>query len=114
MNQTREEKEAAARVRLAELTTRFLIRTESDLAAMRADLSRAGEQAEAIGTIRHLAHRMVGTGATLGFESISECAHRVELLAESCAPGTLPDERTRVELAGALDALEAEYRRQRS
>ena len=110
---TREQKLEAARVRLAELSTRFLDRTDADIASMRSGLGRlASGDAAPLGDIRHLAHRMVGTGATLGFADISERAHAIEKLTEDCA-GALPDEDMRAQLASALEALSAEFARQR-
>lgn len=112
---TREQKMDAARARMAELAAKFLDRTEGDIASMRESLGRLGSgETAALGDIRHLAHRMVGTGATLGFESLSERAHRIEMLAESCPPGAPPDQSLRERLTEALDALDTEFRRQRS
>jgi HPt (histidine-containing phosphotransfer) domain-containing protein len=113
MNQTREDKAEAARVRLAELAGKFMDRTATDIATMRAGLAALdGGDAAAMAEFRHLAHRMVGTGATLGFDSLSNRAARIEELAEACA-GKLPDEGIRAQLHSALDALQEEYRRQR-
>jgi chemotaxis protein histidine kinase CheA len=106
---------AAAQARLSELGQKFLERTAGDIDSMRQDLGRvAGGDAAAIGHIRHLAHRMVGTGATLGFDSLSELARRIETLAESCPPGDVPAEPFRVQLADAVDELAADLRRLRS
>lgn len=100
--------------RMAELATRFLDRTANDITAMQAGLGKlASGDAAGLGEIRHLAHRMVGTGATLGFESLSECAYRIEQLTESCEPGSLPDVTMREQLNGALVVLGAEYEKQR-
>jgi HPt (histidine-containing phosphotransfer) domain-containing protein len=114
MNFTREQKSEAARNRMAELAAKFMNRTQDDIAAMRsahAALERG--VADPLAEIRHLAHRMVGTGATLGFESLSDRAARIEALAESCVAGSLPDERLRAELAVAIDVLESELHRLR-
>ena len=109
------ERAEAAQARLAELANKFLDRTAADIATMRRDLARVA-QAEpgALGDIRHLAHRMVGTGATLGFESLSNSARRIEVLAESCPPEATPDDDLRTQLADALAALDAELQRLRS
>lgn len=113
MNQTREEKAEAARVRMAELAAKFMERTGGDIATMRAGLAGlARGEATPLAEIRHLAHRMVGTGATMGFEPLSDRAARIEALVEGCG-GQLPDESTRLELNAALDALDSEYRRRR-
>ena len=112
---SREEKTAATRARLAELSVKFLNRTQADIATMRDALTRiAAGEAGAVGDIQHLAHRMVGTGAPMGFESMSERAYTLEQLAGSCAPGTLPDDACRTGLAEALNALEAEFRNLRA
>jgi HPt (histidine-containing phosphotransfer) domain-containing protein len=111
---SREEKLEAARTRMAELARRFLDRSEMDLAAMQGGLRRIGEgDTTAVGDIRHLAHRMVGTGATLGFEALSECAQQLEKLTEKCLPGTLPGDDARDRIACELDALQAELRKLR-
>lgn len=108
---SREEKAAAAKVRMAELATKFLTRTQADIETMRHALTRlAAGEAAALADIRHLAHRMVGTGATLGFDRISERAYTIEQLTESCAPGLLPDDACQTGLAEALNALDSEYR----
>jgi HPt (histidine-containing phosphotransfer) domain-containing protein len=109
------ERVTAAQTRLTELAAKFLDRSEGDLASMRHDLGcLAGGDAASIGNIRHLAHRMIGTGATLGFDCLSDCARRIETLAEACPPGQMPDEQVRAQLAAALDELGAELQRLRS
>lgn len=110
MNQTREEKAAAAKARMAELAAKFRERTATDITTMRDALKKIGSDRQALPEIRHLAHRMVGTGATLGFDALSERALRIEQLAESCGDGI--DETTRVKIAAAIEALDAEYRRE--
>ena len=106
---------AAAKSRLSELAAKFLDRTDGDIVTMRAGLERlGGGDTRPISEIRHLAHRMVGTGATLGFESLSEGARSIEVLTEGCPPGQMPDEQFRAQLAAALDALAGELQRLRS
>lgn len=110
---TREQKLEATRARMAELASRFLDRTDADIASMRGELGRlASGDPGPLEDIRHLAHRMVGTGATLGFEGLSERAHEIERLTESCAAGMAPDDTLRARLASALEALAAELSRQ--
>ena len=109
---TREEKLAAAQTRMAELAKKFLVRSAGDLASMRAGLDKVAQgQGGAIDDLRHLAHRMAGTGATLGFESIAARAHDVESLAEVGLPVSASAADVRARFASALDALEAELRR---
>jgi HPt (histidine-containing phosphotransfer) domain-containing protein len=95
-----------ARTRLAELAAKFLERSLGDVATMRAAL--AVGDAASLEQIQQLAHRMVGTGATLGFETISDLAARVENLLES--DGGL-DEPARAQLQAGMDALDAEFGR---
>jgi HPt (histidine-containing phosphotransfer) domain-containing protein len=110
--QTREEKAAAAKVRMAELATKFLRRTAGDVADMQSACARLDQgQLVALSEIHQLAHRMVGTGATLGFDSISERAQDVEALIDRAVPGVMPDEDTRRRIASALETLAAEVRR---
>jgi HPt (histidine-containing phosphotransfer) domain-containing protein len=110
---TRDQKLEASRMRMAELAVRFLDRTDADIGAMRGALERlAAGDAAGIGEIRHLAHRMVGTGATLGFASLSSYAQVVEKLAEECPSGLVPDDPVRAKLESAVEALAGEYSRQ--
>jgi HPt (histidine-containing phosphotransfer) domain-containing protein len=111
---TPDAKVAAVQGRMAELAAKFLHRSSADVATLRTQLERLESgAAEALGEIRHLAHRMVGTGATLGFEAISERASRIEQLAERVEPGTVPDGESRAALTAALDALTAEVNKLR-
>jgi HPt (histidine-containing phosphotransfer) domain-containing protein len=106
-----EQKRAAVNSRLAELAAKFLERSTADVTALRTGLGQlASGDATALGEVRHLAHRMVGTGATLGFESLSQRAWHLEQLTESCPAGALPDEALRASLAAALEALNDELR----
>jgi HPt (histidine-containing phosphotransfer) domain-containing protein len=106
MNDTREQRVAAAKARMAELAGKFLERTAGEIETMRARLAQAGEDAAALAEIRNLAHRACGTGATLGFESLSEHAYRIEVLTAAQPPGSS------AEIAGAIDALARELARQ--
>jgi HPt (histidine-containing phosphotransfer) domain-containing protein len=109
---TPDSKAAVLGGRMAELAVKFLNRTGEDIARMKVLSARlASGDVGAPGEIRHLAHRMVGTGATLGFESIAERAHRLETLAESCSPGVGPEESLRAQINEALVALETEFHR---
>jgi len=106
MNETREERVAAAKARMAELAEKFLVRTAGEIETMRTRLAQANDDSAALAEIRNLAHRACGTGATLGFESLSEFAHRVESLAASQPPGS------QAEIARAIDELARELARQ--
>jgi HPt (histidine-containing phosphotransfer) domain-containing protein len=108
-----EDKAAAAKARMAELAAKFLERSRGDLAAMRAALASFGAgQAEALGDIRHLAHRMVGTGATLGFDALADLAARIEELTDAQPPGQPPDAGVLSQIGAALDALDGGIQRQ--
>jgi HPt (histidine-containing phosphotransfer) domain-containing protein len=109
MSEIREQKLAAARTRMAELAAKFIERTRADLRAMRRDLAKleAGDLA-ALAEIRHLAHRMAGTGATLGFEALGERAARTEASIDSLPGGTSPDAQTIERLAADIAALESQ------
>lgn len=67
--------------RLAQLGARFLQRTAGQLPRLSESIQRllGGDAAEAA-QIELLAHRIRGTAATLGFESISQCADQLEKL----------------------------------
>jgi HPt (histidine-containing phosphotransfer) domain-containing protein len=108
MNRVQDEKAAAARARMGELAVKFTERTRGELVVMRERLAAAGAgDAAALGDIRHLAHRICGTGATLGFEDLAERAHEIESLAAAQSPATPPDAATLAGLARAVDALAA-------
>lgn len=112
MNESREQRVAAARARLAELAAKFIDRTRGELATMRDALTRlgAGDHA-ALGEIRHLAHRMAGTGATLGFDALSDCATRIEKIADAQTAGSLPGDLALAQMTGAVEALDHELTR---
>lgn len=102
----RAQKAEAARTRMAELAAKFVNRSNGDLATMRAAVKslQAGD-AGGLGEIQHLAHRMVGTGATLGFERLADRARDLERLAEKQAPGDGPDAAGLERFDAALRAL---------
>jgi HPt (histidine-containing phosphotransfer) domain-containing protein len=112
MTETREQKMAAARERLAALAAKFVQRTRAEIATMRDAVTRlsAGDAA-ALGEIRHLAHRMAGTGATLGFEQLSDRAMQLEKIAEAQAPHGVPEVFVLAQMAGAIEALDHELAR---
>jgi len=112
MSQTREEREAAARARMAELAAKFVARTTEEVGSMRAQLAKhsAGDP-QALAELRNLAHRTCGTGATLGFETLADCAQRVEQLAGSRAPDSAPTSEVLEQIGKAIDVLDAELAR---
>jgi len=112
MTEAREDQVVAARARMAELAAKFLERSLRELAVMRDGLARlhAGESA-ALGEVRDLAHRMCGTGATLGFEALGDGAARIERLAEPCPAGSPPDAAALTQLGAGIEALAVELAR---
>ncbi len=112
MNQTTEERVAAARARLAELKQKFVERSQGELQTLRDSFAalQSGD-ATALSALVQLAHRMSGTGATLGLEALSDCAQHIEKLAESPPPGSLPGADVMARLGSAIEALAAELAR---
>jgi HPt (histidine-containing phosphotransfer) domain-containing protein len=112
MTEAREAKVVAAKTRMAELAAKFIERSLRELAVMRDGLVRlhAGESA-ALDDVRHLAHRMCGTGATLGFEALGDGAARIERLAEPCPAGALPDAAALTQLGAGIEVLAVELAR---
>jgi HPt (histidine-containing phosphotransfer) domain-containing protein len=108
--QRRLEKIAAARARMAELSTKFVVRTGSELVTLRAALARGGR--ESFEEIGYLAHRMAATGATLGFDALAGHALRIEVIADERQAGSL-DEATRAEIETEIAAIETELKKLR-
>jgi len=109
MSDPRDDKAAAARARMAELAAKFIERSCGEVVMMREGLAKAaGGDMNALGEVHQLAHRMAGTGATLGFEQLGERAARLEYLVEIPAPGAVPDKSTLAQINAALDAVEAQ------
>lgn len=68
-------------------TARFTARTQGDLARLRQLVHRVQEREEALQQIQHLAHRICGTGTTLGLAALSERAGELEQLAKTETSG---------------------------
>jgi HPt (histidine-containing phosphotransfer) domain-containing protein len=100
------------RERIAELAARFLQRCALEVASSR-DLAtrlRSGD-AGAFKEWEHLAHRIRGTGASLGFGSLSTCAAAIERLAESQPGNATPDPKVTERLVEYTGQLEEEINR---
>lgn len=108
--QHRAEKIAAARARMAELASKFVTRTGSELVTLRAAVAKGGQ--ESFEQIGYLAHRMAGTGATLGFDTLAEHALRIEVIADQRKAGSL-DAATRREIEAEIAGIEAELKKLR-
>ncbi len=104
--------ERPVKTRLAELAAKFVDRSRGDIKTMREALAKfeAG-QGDALDELQHLAHRMVGTGATLGFNELADRAQTIEQLAEAQAPGAPSAPGLCRGFREAIDDLEAELRR---
>ena len=109
MTETPENRSAAARARMAELALRFIERTRGEIETLRVRLTAlgAGDRAAAA-DIHNLAHRICGTGATLGFEALAERARRLEKIAAEHEGGAALDPDALSVLAAAIDSLAAE------
>lgn len=71
------------RNKLQQLGDRFLVRTLGELPTLRELIAQARSgDAAPLAELRHLAHRMHGTGSTLGFPDIGERAGRIERLTD--------------------------------
>src|SRR5262249_38729714 len=77
---------AAVSDRLTQLSAQFLHRTLQDLAGMR-ELLTSGNSIEkaTLKKVERLAHSIRGTGAALGFETVSAGAREIERMAEGHA-----------------------------
>jgi chemotaxis protein histidine kinase CheA len=112
VNPTSEERVAAARARMAELKEKFIERTQGELQTLRSSFAtlEAGDSS-ALDTIVQFAHRITGTGATLGLDALSDRAQEIEKLGETLAPGSRPDAEMLGRLGAAIGALAAELDR---
>jgi HPt (histidine-containing phosphotransfer) domain-containing protein len=106
------ERRVAMRERIKLLAGQFLQRCSGDATSMRALLARLGNgDADAFKELEHLAHRICGTGASLGFESLSTCAAAIERLAEGQAGVAAVDKEVVRRLVECVVALEHEVDR---
>ena len=105
------------RERLKQLAAEFLQRCSRDVKSMRALLPRLGNgdsdvfDATVLKELEHLAHRICGTGASLGFESLSTHAAAIERLAEGQAGSVTADQNVVERLVEYIAALEIEVDR---
>ncbi len=103
------DKQAAMRDKIAVLAERFLRRCANDMTSGRellGELERGN--AGAYKDMEHLAHRIVGTGASLGFQSLSAKAVTVERFAEAQPATGAPDPQAIARLGEFLSLLESE------
>jgi HPt (histidine-containing phosphotransfer) domain-containing protein len=97
------------RIRIDQLAGQFLLRCSRDMVSSREAVARLHTgDANALQELEHLAHRICGTGASLGFESLSACASAIERLAEAQTSSTTPDEQATERLMEYIARLEKE------
>jgi HPt (histidine-containing phosphotransfer) domain-containing protein len=104
------------RDRIKQLAGEFLQRCSRDVVSLRALHARlCGDStvfdAAVLKELEHLAHRVCGTGASLGFESLSTRAAAIERLAEGQAGGVTADQNVVERLVEYIAALEIEVDR---
>jgi HPt (histidine-containing phosphotransfer) domain-containing protein len=106
------ERRAAMRERIKQLAGEFLRRCSRDVMSMRGLLRRLGTgDAGVCKELEHLAHRICGTGASLGFEVLSTRAAAIERLAEGRSDIAATDQILMVRLVEYVAALEIEVDR---
>ena len=97
------------RERINQLAERFLQRCSQDMVSIRELMTRLNtDDRSALKELEHLAHRMCGTGASLGFESLSERAASVERLSEEQVQGSTMDSEALKRLSTYVMQLESE------
>jgi len=96
------------KARLGELAQKFVSRTREDLRRMHECLVRldAGENAS-VDEIRQLAHRIAGTGGTLGMISLSDAASDLERVIDAMPADDAPDASMRAQVAAGVERLAA-------
>jgi len=100
------------RKRIDQLAGKFLQRCSQDMVSAHEAIARlrSGNVA-ALQELEQLAHRICGTGASLGFESLSACAAATERLAEAQASSPIPDPQATERLVEHVERLEKEIDR---
>jgi HPt (histidine-containing phosphotransfer) domain-containing protein len=100
------------RERIKQLAGKFLQRCSRDMVSSRDLLVRLGAGDTGVfKELEYLAHRISGTGASLGFESLSACAAAIERLAEAQAGAVTADDRVAERLREYIAALEIDVDR---
>jgi HPt (histidine-containing phosphotransfer) domain-containing protein len=68
---------------ITQLGEQFLLRTRAEILVLRDLIERVHRgDSTVVDQLEHLAHKIHGTGATFGFEAVSECAREIEHLTE--------------------------------
>ncbi len=107
-----DDKRAAMLERLNELAGQFLQRCSRDMVSSRDLITRLrGGDAGAFKELEYLAHRIAGTGASLGFASLSTGAGDIERLAQGQSASSTPDPQVTAFLSECIIGLEREIDR---
>jgi HPt (histidine-containing phosphotransfer) domain-containing protein len=100
------------RERIKQLAGEFLQRCSRDVLSARELLARSGTgDAGVFKELEYLAHRINGTGASLGFASLSTCAAAIERLAEAQAGVATADQKVAERFMEYIAALEIDLDR---
>jgi len=99
----------AVNARMTELARKFIARTVEELGQIRAAyaLLDAGDRG-GLSHIQQLAHRICGTGGTLGLLALSDAAGELERSVETCAADGIPDANERAQIGAKIEALAAQ------
>ena len=99
----------AVNARMTELVRKFVERTGTELAHMRAALAllEAGDRS-GLSQLHQWAHRACGTGGTLGLLGLSDAAGELERRVEACVQNGIPDAAQRAQLCAGVDAVAAQ------
>lgn len=100
---------AELKVRMGDLSVRFLQRTASETPLLREWLAKVtADPQTALKELEVIAHRIHGSGAMFGFGAISDAAGAVEKLAsDHDAINEMPPAQYVAQMSGLLGALEA-------
>jgi len=78
--------------KIADIGGRYIQRTAREVAGLREMIAKASAgNAAALKDIEHLAHKIYGSGAMFGFETVSEHARALELAARDATDPSMVD-----------------------
>ena len=93
--------------RLKQLSGQYLLRTGEELVLLKQELPAArGGQQQAVLSIQHIAHRICGSGAMLGFKAISDAAGQIERTLRRAE--LQPSEAEWIDILSLVNRIEAE------
>lgn len=98
---------------IAGIGARYLKRTVGEVVQLRESLARACDgEPGAMKELAQLAHKIHGSGAMFGFESLSERAHEIERLAASGQADAETSQRLQARIAAFEEELRIQARSQ--